>query len=88
MHLVLSVQDEKLKRLVECGGGEDWKQIAGYFADRSDVQCQHRWQKVLNPELIKGPWTKEVNHLLLCPIIPTAPDYLCVSTYNRRPLTL
>uniref|UniRef100_A0A8D2L0Z0 Transcriptional activator Myb n=1 Tax=Varanus komodoensis TaxID=61221 RepID=A0A8D2L0Z0_VARKO len=23
------------------------------------VQCQHRWQKVLNPELIKGPWTKE-----------------------------
>lgn len=23
------------------------------------MQCQHRWQKVLNPELIKGPWTKE-----------------------------
>uniref|UniRef100_A0A8C2ZW46 Transcriptional activator Myb n=1 Tax=Cyclopterus lumpus TaxID=8103 RepID=A0A8C2ZW46_CYCLU len=22
-------------------------------------ECQHRWQKVLNPELIKGPWTKE-----------------------------
>ena len=54
-------QDEKLKRLVESGGGgEDWKQIASYFTDRSDVQCQHRWQKVLNPELIKGPWTKEV----------------------------
>ncbi|KAI2543984.1 MYB isoform 35 [Pan troglodytes] len=27
--------------------------------NRTDVQCQHRWQKVLNPELIKGPWTKE-----------------------------
>uniref|UniRef100_A0A8C9FX39 HTH myb-type domain-containing protein n=1 Tax=Pavo cristatus TaxID=9049 RepID=A0A8C9FX39_PAVCR len=27
--------------------------------NRSDFQCQHRWQKVLNPELIKGPWTKE-----------------------------
>jgi len=24
------------------------------------VQCLHRWQKVLNPELIKGPWTPEV----------------------------
>ncbi len=24
----------------------------------------------------------------LCPIIPTAPDYLYVSTYNCRPLTL
>lgn len=60
-------QDEKLKRLVEsggAGGGEDWKQIATYFTDRSDVQCQHRWQKVLNPELIKGPWTKEVRCLL------------------------
>lgn len=28
---------------------------------RTDVQCLHRWQKVLNPELIKGPWTKEVH---------------------------
>jgi len=23
------------------------------------VQCLHRWQKVLNPELTKGPWTDE-----------------------------
>jgi len=23
------------------------------------VQCLHRWQKVLNPELVKGPWTKD-----------------------------
>lgn len=29
------------------------------YQNRTDVQCQHRWQKVLNPELIKGPWTKE-----------------------------
>lgn len=27
---------------------------------RTDVQCLHRWQKVLNPELFKGPWKKEV----------------------------
>lgn len=33
---------------------------AEYFPDRSEVQCLHRWQKVLNPELIKGPWTQEV----------------------------
>lgn len=30
-----------------------------FHQNRTDVQCQHRWQKVLNPELIKGPWTKE-----------------------------
>lgn len=37
--------------------------VAGYFKDRTDVQCLHRWQKVLNPDLVKGPWSKEVIHL-------------------------
>lgn len=23
------------------------------------MQCLHRWQKVLNPELVKGPWSTE-----------------------------
>uniref|UniRef100_A0A7N6AXZ6 Transcriptional activator Myb n=1 Tax=Anabas testudineus TaxID=64144 RepID=A0A7N6AXZ6_ANATE len=52
-------EDEKLKKLVEVHGSEDWKLIASLLTNRTDVQCQHRWQKVLNPELIKGPWTKE-----------------------------
>ncbi|XP_059212458.1 transcriptional activator Myb isoform X2 [Centropristis striata] len=52
-------EDEKLKKLVELHGSEDWKIIASLLTNRTDVQCQHRWQKVLNPELIKGPWTKE-----------------------------
>ncbi|XP_057679560.1 transcriptional activator Myb [Corythoichthys intestinalis] len=52
-------EDEKLKKLVELHGSDDWKLIANLLPNRTDVQCQHRWQKVLNPELIKGPWTKE-----------------------------
>ncbi|XP_029935693.1 myb-related protein A isoform X2 [Myripristis murdjan] len=52
-------EDEKLKKLVEQHGTESWKLIANYFPGRTDGQCQHRWQKVLNPELVKGPWTKE-----------------------------
>ncbi|XP_039610531.1 myb-related protein A isoform X1 [Polypterus senegalus] len=52
-------EDEKLKRLVELHGTEAWGLIAYHFPKRTDVQCQHRWQKVLNPELVKGPWTKE-----------------------------
>ncbi|XP_078396526.1 myb-related protein A isoform X3 [Cetorhinus maximus] len=55
----LNRKDEKLKKLVEEHGTEDWNFIANHFLNRTDVQCQHRWQKVLNPELIKGPWTKE-----------------------------
>ncbi|XP_021243477.1 myb-related protein A isoform X2 [Numida meleagris] len=52
-------EDEKLKKLVEQNGTDDWAFIASHLQNRSDFQCQHRWQKVLNPELIKGPWTKE-----------------------------
>jgi hypothetical protein len=29
------------------------------------VQCLHRWQKVLNPELVKGPWTKEEDEKII-----------------------
>ncbi len=54
-------QDEKLRRVVESCGTENWNIVANFFTDRTDIQCQHRWQKVLNPELIKGPWTKEVS---------------------------
>lgn len=56
----MMLQDEKLKELVDDIGTDNWKEVASHFADRTDVQCLHRWQKVLNPELVKGPWTKEV----------------------------
>ncbi|XP_055997636.1 myb-related protein B-like isoform X4 [Ostrea edulis] len=51
-------EDEKLRSLVEVKGDSDWKRIARYYPDRSDIQCQHRWCKVLNPNLVKGAWTK------------------------------
>uniref|UniRef100_A0A3Q1GNU7 V-myb avian myeloblastosis viral oncogene homolog-like 1 n=1 Tax=Acanthochromis polyacanthus TaxID=80966 RepID=A0A3Q1GNU7_9TELE len=49
---------------VRCNCGvEVWCTEVLHFVCRSqgrtDGQCQHRWQKVLNPELVKGPWTKE-----------------------------
>ncbi|KAL1512837.1 hypothetical protein ABEB36_002356 [Hypothenemus hampei] len=51
-------EDMKLKHYVE-EYNEKWDLIAEHFKDRSDVQCQQRWTKVVNPELVKGPWTKE-----------------------------
>ena len=65
MFSVVVFQDEKLKKIVEAHGTGDWRLISSYYHDRSDVQCQHRWHKVLNPELIKGPWTKEVSPTFL-----------------------
>ena len=42
-------------------GPQNWKLIAAKFLGgaRSDVQCLHRWQKVLKPGLRKGKWTQE-----------------------------
>ncbi|XP_038659476.1 v-myb avian myeloblastosis viral oncogene homolog-like 2b [Scyliorhinus canicula] len=54
-----SEEDEKLKKLINQYGKNDWRFIASNFSNRTDLQCQHRWLKVLNPELVKGPWTKE-----------------------------
>ncbi|CAA6672194.1 unnamed protein product [Spirodela intermedia] len=45
--------------------GRNWKKIAECFKDRTDVQCLHRWQKVLNPELVKGPWSKEEDDIII-----------------------
>lgn len=51
-------EDGALKSLVD-QHGERWDVIGQLLKDRTDLQCQQRWTKVLNPELIKGPWTKE-----------------------------
>ncbi|XP_015243546.1 PREDICTED: myb-related protein B [Cyprinodon variegatus] len=52
-------EDDRLKILVQKQGSNDWRSIACYFPNHTEQQCQHRWFKVLDPELVKGPWTKE-----------------------------
>jgi len=52
-------EDEVLRNAVKEFGGKNWKKIAGRLHGRTDVQCLHRWQKVLRPGLVKGPWTPE-----------------------------
>lgn len=56
-------EDEILNHLCDKypENNRDWKLISLNFQDpvRTEYQCQQRWHKVLNPALIKGPWTKE-----------------------------
>uniref|UniRef100_A0A7N0TXD3 Uncharacterized protein n=1 Tax=Kalanchoe fedtschenkoi TaxID=63787 RepID=A0A7N0TXD3_KALFE len=52
-------EDDLLRQAVEEFKGKSWKKIAEFFPGRSEVQCLHRWQKVLDPDLVKGPWTQE-----------------------------
>ncbi|KAJ8552138.1 hypothetical protein K7X08_028581 [Anisodus acutangulus] len=58
-------EDEILRQAVQQFKGKSWKKIAECFKDRTDVQCLHRWQKVLDPELVKGSWSKEEDDKLI-----------------------
>ncbi|KAL5558813.1 hypothetical protein UlMin_035024 [Ulmus minor] len=60
-----TTEDEILRDAVQRFKGKNWKKIAECFKDRTDVQCLHRWQKVLNPELVKGPWSKEEDEVIV-----------------------
>jgi hypothetical protein len=52
-------EDAQLCAAVKAVGPKNWRRISSEFlmGRRSDVQCLHRWQKVLRPGLVKGPWT-------------------------------
>tara|TARA_B100000780_G_C20999327_1_gene399796 strand:+ start:13 stop:753 length:741 start_codon:yes stop_codon:yes gene_type:complete len=63
-----TAEDNKLTKIVTKLEGKNWKQIAlESFPDksRSDIQCLHRWKKVLKPGLKKGPWTPVEDDLVL-----------------------
>jgi hypothetical protein len=58
------LQDHKLSYLVKYKD-LSWTQTSTFFSKRSPIQCQHRWTKVLQPNLKKGKWTAEEDRLLL-----------------------
>lgn len=57
-------EDEILRKAVNDCNAKNWKLISASLIDRTPIQCLHRWQKVLNPSLVKGPWSPEEDHLL------------------------
>ncbi|CAN0826330.1 Transcription factor MYB3R-1 [Linum grandiflorum] len=61
-------EDVILCQAVKRFKGKNWKKIAEFFKDRTDVQCLHRWQKVLDPELVKGPWSKEEDEIIIASV--------------------
>ncbi|WJZ85109.1 hypothetical protein VitviT2T_004666 [Vitis vinifera] len=58
-------EDDMLREAVQCYKGKNWKKIVECLKDRTVIQCQHRWQKVLNPEIVKGSWTKEEDEKMM-----------------------
>ncbi|KAM4562989.1 v-myb avian myeloblastosis viral oncogene homolog-like 2a isoform 2-T2 [Odontesthes bonariensis] len=52
-------EDENLKILISNFGKKDWRTIASFLPGRTEIQCMLRWKKHLDPDLIKGFWSKE-----------------------------
>ena len=58
-------EDMALKGIVEQHGAKNWRKVAELLGTtRTDVQCLHRWNKVLKPGLHKGPWTDEEHNIV------------------------
>ena len=57
-------EDAVLRRIVDANGARKWKQVTVHLPNRTEAQCQHRWLKVLRPDLKRGPWTAEEDETL------------------------
>jgi len=60
-------EDDRLREVVREHGPKNWKVISklAFNGARSDVQCLHRWQKVLRPGLVKGPWLQSEDEIIV-----------------------
>lgn len=52
-------EDELLSSLVKTYNYKNWKLISQHIRGRTAIQCLHRWTKILQPGLVKGPWTAQ-----------------------------
>lgn len=53
-----------MTNLVKIFKGKNWKKVAEKIKTKTDSQCLHRWQKVLDPRLVKGEWTKAEDQII------------------------
>ncbi|CAG8519462.1 17138_t:CDS:1, partial [Racocetra persica] len=63
-----TVEEDNLLRLaVQLYGdrSEKWTKIAACVPNRTNKMCRKRWFHSLDPNLRKGPWTKEEDELLM-----------------------
>ncbi|XVF58789.1 hypothetical protein PTKIN_Ptkin07bG0094700 [Pterospermum kingtungense] len=58
-------EDEKLERLVEQYGPNNWNFIAQHLEGRSGKSCRLRWYNQLDPNINKKPFTEEEEEMLL-----------------------
>lgn len=64
-HVKWSRQDDDLLLQLKTQTSKEFKEIAEEIGgNKTAAQCLRRWHKVVNPELVKGPWTMQEDELL------------------------
>ena len=58
-------EDELLIKLVTDGQKMNWNEISINFQGKTAQQISERWSKVVNPDLIKGSWTRAEDETIL-----------------------
>ena len=58
-------EDELLFQLLKDVDNPNWPFIAKNFPTKATQQVSERWEKVLNPKLIKGSWTREEDQTII-----------------------
>jgi hypothetical protein len=58
-------EDKQLLELIALYGKKNWKKISEIMKTRNSIQCLHRWSKILQPGLTKGPWNVEEDKKLI-----------------------
>jgi hypothetical protein len=58
-------EDALLIRFAQGAGSISWSGIAKHFPSKTAPQLAGRWEKVLNPRLVKGSWTREEDEIIL-----------------------
>lgn len=58
-------EDEMLTQLVSSSQPVSWSILASYFPNKTASQLAGRWEKVINPQLIKGSWTREEDETII-----------------------
>ena len=60
-----SEEDSLLIQLMKEKPNSNWSEYVHYFPGKTGQQVAERWEKVLNPTLIKGSWTREEDETII-----------------------
>jgi hypothetical protein len=58
-------EDRQLIELVHGSASPNWNAITAVFPGKTVHQVADRWEKVVNPSLVKGSWTRQEDEMII-----------------------